>query len=48
MKKIEAVSDTNDIPQWHKDILDKRMEYKKADYLNWDEVQEEINKKYGL
>ena len=48
VKKIEAVSDANDIPQWHKDILDKRMEYKKSDYLNWDEVQEEINKKYGL
>ena len=48
VKKIEAVSDTNEIPQWHKAILDQRLENKSEDYLNWEDVQKEINTKYGL
>ena len=48
VKKIEAVSDANEIPQWHKAILDQRLASKSEDYLNWDDVQKEINNKYGL
>lgn len=48
VKKIEAVSDDNEIPLWHKAILDQRIEDKAEDYLKWDSVQKEINVKYGL
>ena len=48
VKKIEAVSDDNEIPQWHKAILDLRIEDKAGDYLKWDAIQKEINVKYGL
>ena len=48
VKKIEAVSDSNEIPQWHKTLLDQRLKSKAEDNLDWDEVQKEINSKYGL
>jgi hypothetical protein len=48
VKKIEAVPDTNEIPQWHKAILDQRLESKSEDYLDWVDVQKEIDTKYGL
>ena len=48
IKKIEAVTDTNEIPHWHKAILDQRLENKSEDYLNWEDVQKEIKTKYGL
>lgn len=48
VKKIEAVSNAKEIPQWHKAILDQRLESRNEDYLNWDDVQKEINSKYGL
>ncbi len=50
VKKIEAI-DSTDIPEWHKAIIDQRMEnYKKnpKSYRNWEDVQKEINQKYGL
>jgi hypothetical protein len=46
-KTIESM----DIPEWHKDIIDQRMEnYKKnpESYLDWEVVQKEIKHKYGL
>ena len=48
VKKIEFVSDDNEIPQWHKAILDKRIEDKAGNYLKWEAVQKDINVKYGL
>jgi|GEM_PF-872410 len=40
-----------DIPNWHKEILDQRL-YSIQKYpeniVKWDTVQEEIKKKYGL
>jgi hypothetical protein len=42
VKKIEAVSDDNEIPQWHKAILDQRIEDKAEDYPKWGAVQENI------
>ena len=48
VKKIEAISDDNEIPLWHKAILDQRIEDKAEDYLKWDAVQKEVNVKYGL
>lgn len=40
-----------DIPEWHKAIIDQRLEnYKKnpESYRDWEDVQKEINQKYGL
>jgi len=48
VKKIEAISDDNEIPQWHKAILDQRIEDKAGEYQTWEAVQKEINEKYGL
>lgn len=48
VKKIEEVSDDNEIPSWHKAILDQRIEDKAGDYLQWDTLQKDINAKYGL
>ena len=48
VKKIEYVSDDEEIPQWHKAILDQRIEDKSGEYLPWDAVQKDINVKYGL
>lgn len=48
VKNFEALSDNNEIPLWHKDILDKRLETNTEDYLNWDNVQKEISSKHGL
>ena len=45
VKKIEVISDTNEIPLWHKAILDQRLENKSEDYLNWEDVQKEIKTK---
>ncbi|WP_026706335.1 addiction module protein [Flavobacterium soli] len=42
---------TNDIPNWHKEILDQRLENIQKypeNIVTWDTVQEEIKKKYGL
>jgi len=48
VKKIEDVSSGNEIPIWHKTILDQRLENQSEDSISWDVVQEEINIKYGL
>lgn len=50
-KGIEKEEKNSDIPQWHKDIIDQRMDnYKKnpESYRDWDDLQKEINQKYGL
>ena len=50
VKGIEQIENM-DIPEWHKEIIDQRMEdYKEhpENCRNWEDVQEEINKKYGL
>ena len=49
VKKIEP-TEIIDIPDWHKDIINERLEnYKKnpEEYRDWEEVQKEINQKYG-
>lgn len=48
VKKIEVVSADNEIPAWHKTILDQRLDNNSKDCISWDVVQEEINTKYGL
>jgi hypothetical protein len=48
IKKIEAVSGEEEIPSWHKAILDQRIEDIAEDCLNWDAVQKDLNAKYGL
>jgi hypothetical protein len=48
VKNIEIVSDDIEIPQWHKTILDQRLECKSEDSVSWDDVQKEIKIKYGL
>ncbi len=50
VKNVETIEST-DIPEWHKAIIDQRMEnYKKnpESYRDWDDMQKEINQKYGL
>ena len=51
VKNIETI-EIKDIPQWHKEmIIDQRTEsYSKnhENYSDWDDVQKEINQKYGL
>lgn len=50
VKKIESVENI-DIPEWHKAILDQRMENYKNNpesYRKWEDVKKEINQKYGL
>lgn len=50
VKNVEALEST-DIPEWHKAIIDQRMEnYNKnpESYRDWEDVQKEINQKYGL
>jgi len=50
VENVEAI-DNSDIPEWHKGIIDQRMEnYKKApdSYRDWNNVQKDINQKYGL
>ena len=50
VENVEAIEST-DIPEWHKAIIDQRMEdYKKSpdSYRDWDDVQKEIDQKYGL
>lgn len=50
VKKIESVENI-DIPEWHKAILDQRMENYKNNpesYREWEDVKKEINQKYGL
>lgn len=50
VKGIEEVENM-EIPEWHKAIIDERMEdYKKnpENYRDWEDVQKEINQKYGL
>jgi hypothetical protein len=48
VEKIEVLSDGNEIPVWHKTVLDQRLENSSKDCISWDKVQEEINAKYGL
>ncbi|MFY0482423.1 addiction module protein [Flavobacterium sp. PLA-1-15] len=46
---IEEITD--DIPTWHKEILDQRLENIQKypeNITTWDTVQEEIKKKYRL
>jgi len=46
---IEEITDN--IPNWHKEILDQRLENIQRypeNVVTWDSVQEEIKKKYGL
>lgn len=50
VKNVEAI-ESADIPEWHKAIIDQRMEnYNKnpESYRDWEDVQKEINQKYGL
>jgi hypothetical protein len=50
VKKVETINNT-DIPEWHKAIIDERMDNFKNNpesYRDWEEVQKEISKKYGL
>jgi hypothetical protein len=50
VENIETIDCTN-IPEWHKSIIDQRMEnYRKNpdNYDDWDEVQKELAQKYGL
>ena len=50
VKKIESVENT-DIPEWHKTIIDQRMENYKNNpesYREWEDVKKEIDTKYGL
>ena len=56
MKSISFVENVepiegSDIPEWHKAVIDQRMEnYGKnpESFRDWDDVQKEINQKYGL
>ncbi|GEM_PF-848333 len=43
VKKIEAIPDDENIPQWHKAILDQRLQSESEDYLDWETVQTEID-----
>jgi hypothetical protein len=50
VKGIENLENM-DIPEWHKAIIDQRTEnYKEhpESYRNWEDIQKEINQKYGL
>ncbi len=50
VKGIESVENI-DIPEWHKAIIDQQTEnYKEhpESFQNWEDVQKEINQKYGL
>jgi len=50
VKKVESIENT-DIPEWHKAIIDERMDNFKNNpesYRDWKEVQKEIGQKYGL
>lgn len=50
VQNIETV-ESNDIPEWHKAIIDERMENYKQNpesYRDWNVVQKEIRQKYGL
>jgi hypothetical protein len=50
VKKVETINNTN-IPEWHKAIIDERMDNfknKPESYRDWEEVQKEISQKYGL
>lgn len=50
VKNVETTENT-DIPEWHKTIIDRRMEnYKKnpESFRDWEDLQKEINQKYGL
>ncbi|NEW83635.1 MAG: addiction module protein [Mariniphaga sp.] len=50
VKGIENIENIN-IPEWHKAIIDQRMENFKVhpeSFRDWEEVQREINLKYGI
>lgn len=56
MKSLSFVTnvepfESTDIPEWHKSVLDLRMEnYLKhpESFKDWDDIQKEIDLKYGL
>lgn len=44
----EVIENENDlIPQWHKDIVENRLN-DAEDYLNWDTVKQNINSKWVI
>lgn len=50
VKNVEPM-ESMDIPEWHKTIIDQRTEnYHKnpESYKDWEDLQKEINQKYGL
>jgi hypothetical protein len=50
VKNVEAIESTS-IPEWHKAIIDKRIENYKENpesYMDWEDMQKKINLKYGL
>jgi len=50
VKNVER-NENSDIPEWHKPVIDQRMNNYKENpdsYRDWDEVQKEITQKYGL
>jgi hypothetical protein len=51
VENVEAIDANTDIPEWHKVIIDQRMEnYRKnpESYRGWEDVQKEINQGYSL
>jgi hypothetical protein len=47
VKKVESIDNTY-IPEWHKTIIDERIENFKNNpesYLDWEDVQKEISQK---
>ncbi len=50
-KGIEKEEQLVDIPQWHKDLLDLRLEdyqLNPENSIEWDDVQKRIEQKYGF
>ena len=50
VKNIGTIDNT-DIPEWHKKIIDQRMENLKNNpelYMDWNDLQKGINQKYGF
>jgi hypothetical protein len=50
VKGIESVDNT-EIPEWHKNIIDQRIDDFKEhpeNYKDWEELQMELNNKYGV
>ena len=50
VKNIQTIEQT-DIPEWHKSILDERINNytnNPDSFKSWEDVQKEISQKYGL